>query len=205
MHWIWSVVARLSNNQVQVRGPGPGDAIHLTFDDGPHPQHTPALLDLLKAHGAKATFFTIGREAQAHPELVRRLLAEGHALGNHSMTHARLKRLAPAQQQAEVAAADAVLQGFSGRTQHPFRPPHGEATPSMLWRSLRGGQRLVLWSVDSLDYCLQADAVVQRMHDWPLRGGDILLFHDDGPVATEALAQLLPVWRGRGLTLAALG
>ncbi len=204
MHWIWTLVAHLSNNKVWVHGTGQGGAIHLTFDDGPNAQHTPALLDLLKAHGAKATFFTIGRDAQAHPELVRRLLAEGHTLGNHSMTHARLKSLAPARQRAEVKAADAVLQGFSGRPQHPFRPPHGEATLSMLWRALWGHQRLVLWSVDSLDYCLEATAVVQRLHDWPLRGGDILLFHDDGPVATEALAQLLPAWRSRGLSLAAL-
>ncbi len=204
MHWIWPLVARLSNNKLCVRGPGQGGAIYLTFDDGPNAQHTPALLDLLKAHDAKATFFTIGRDAQAHPELVQRLLAEGHALGNHSMTHARLKRMAPAQQQAEVKAADAVLQGFTGRAHHPFRPPHGEATFSMLWRMLRGQQRLVLWSVDSLDYCLEAGAVVQRLQDWPLSGGDILLFHDDGPVATEALAQLLPAWRSRGLTLAAL-
>lgn len=204
MHWIWTLLARLTNNKIRVRGPGQNGAIHLTFDDGPNAQHTPALLDLLKAHGAKATFFTIGREAQAHPQLVQRLLAEGHALGNHSMTHARLKRLAPAQQQAEVNAADAVLQALSGRAQHPFRPPHGEATPSMLLLALWGRRPLVLWSVDSLDYTLTASAVVQRLRDWPLRAGDILLFHDDGPVAAEALAQLLPAWRSRGLSLAAL-
>jgi peptidoglycan-N-acetylglucosamine deacetylase len=204
MHWIWSLIATLSLGAIRVRGPKEGARLYLTFDDGPHPAHTPALLDLLAEHGAHATFFAVGRDAQRHPELLQRILAEGHTLGNHSMTHAQLPRLAPPAQLEEITLADKVLSTATGKARHPFRPPHGKATPTVLAYSLFGRHPVVLWSLDSLDYKLSVPAVVKRLSDHAIQDGEIVLFHDDGLVAVEALRQLLPQWRSQQWKMEAL-
>ena len=128
MHWIWSVVAFLTVYSVRTRMSRREPTVYLSFDDGPHPEHTPRLLELLRKHGAKATFFLIGDQAEKHPDIVRRIVEEGHTIGNHSMTHPRLSRLSAREQLADIARADAVLERFNGRKRQMFRPPNGRAT-----------------------------------------------------------------------------
>jgi len=204
MHWIWSVVAVLTVYSVRTRMSRREPTVYLSFDDGPHPQHTPPLLELLRAHGVKATFFLIGNEAEKYPELVRRIVAEGHTIGNHSMTHPRLPKLSAREQLADIARADAVLERFNGRKRQLFRPPNGRATLATIVSSVVHRQPLVLWSIDSQDYQLDAEQVVARLEKATVRGGDILLFHDDGGSALGALARLLPRWSGAGLLFATL-
>jgi peptidoglycan/xylan/chitin deacetylase (PgdA/CDA1 family) len=81
------LLSLLPDAVVLTRGPRDGDALYLSFDDGPHPEHTPRLLDLLSENDAKASFFLIGKQVEKHPALAARIVAEGHALGNHSYTH----------------------------------------------------------------------------------------------------------------------
>lgn len=200
MHWIWSIAALLTANVfILTRKPKTAPSIYLSFDDGPHPEHTPALLDLLKQHGARATFFVIGKRAQEHPEIMQRILAEGHAIGNHSMTHPRLPRLSSRAQIEEIRQADSVLARFNGKVRQLFRPPNGRATFTTIAHSLWHRQPIVLWSIDSLDYKLAPDDVVTRFARTKVGPGDIVLFHDDGSTAGNALQRLLPQWRACGL------
>lgn len=205
MNPLWSVAAAVTANRlVRTRMSRRRPAVYLTFDDGPHAEHTPELLDLLKQHDARATFFLIGESAQAHPDIVTRIVADGHSIGNHSMTHPRMSRLSARAQIAEIREADAALARFNGRARHPFRPPNGRSTAAMLLYGLWRGQPTLLWSLDTLDYRLTADEVVARLAGAVPANGDILLFHDDNRTAGDALRRLLPAWRAAGLRFEAL-
>ncbi|MFT3859684.1 MAG: polysaccharide deacetylase family protein [Aquabacterium sp.] len=205
MHWIWSFVAGLTGQRLKVREGGSGANLHLTFDDGPHVENTPRLLDVLAEYQATATFFLLGNHAKAHPELVERIVREGHRIANHSMTHPNFRTLSPAQQLKEIALADAVLTPFDGRAHHAFRPPRGNATVTTIATAiLRREQPLVLWNVDSYDFKLPEAELRQRLAQYQPRGGDILLFHDDMPATVVALREFLPRWRQAGFTLSAV-
>lgn len=204
MHWIWSVAAILTAYTVRTHMSRRRPDIYLSFDDGPHPEYTPRLLDLLKQHGVKASFFLIGNRVQCHPDVVQRIVDEGHSIGNHSMTHPRLPALSARDQLADIAAADDTMRPFNGRQHQIFRPPNGRATVATIFSSMVMRRPLVLWNIDSKDYTLDGEQVVARLQRMNLRGGDILLFHDDGGTAARALAELLPRWRQAGYSFAAL-
>lgn len=175
--------------------------LHLTFDDGPHPLHTPLLLDLLAAHGIKATFFVIGEHAQAQPELLMRMFEEGHALGNHSWSHPRFELAPAAVVREEIERCDALLASFDGRPQHELRTPEGVMAPQLLWRLLRMRRRVVYWSWDSRDYSrLEDQVLLDAARHWPPKSGDIVLLHDDAPRSLALLALLLPAWIAAGYT-----
>ena len=193
------VLRWLPDRWVLTRGARNRRVLHLTFDDGPHPAHTPALLDLLAAHGARATFFLIGREAERHPALVARLLREGHTLGNHSWSHPQFERLDLAAQRDEIERTDRLLQSFDGLTRHDFRPPRGVMPRSMVIDCIRRGRRIAYWSYDSLDYSQRsADELIASAHRHAPRAGEILLMHDDGGLSLHLLAVMLPVWTRTG-------
>ena len=204
MNTLWTTAALLSGNLIRTRGPRTGASVYLTFDDGPHPLHTPQVLDVLERHGAKGTFFLIGKNAEQHPGLVRRMLAGGHAIGNHTMKHPKMRTLPRAAQWAEIDAADAVLARFDGRRRHAFRPPNGRVTGWAVAASVWRRQPLMLWTIDSLDYKLPTEAVTQGLRARRLVDGDVILFHDDAVRAPDALAALLPQWVAEGHTFAAI-
>ena len=204
MHWIWSVVAGLTAQQVRVRNHGTGKRLHLTFDDGPHPECTPMLLDVLAQCDAKATFFLLGRHAQAHPELVARIAREGHTIANHSMTHPNFRTLGPRAQLSQIDQADAVLAPFDGRKRHPFRPPRGATTLTTIVASVLRAQPLILWSFDSFDFRLPEAELQARLEAYQPAPGDILLFHDDMSSTVAVLQRMLPRWRDAGYQLTAV-
>lgn len=204
MNFAWSAASLLTGNLVRARGPKSGSSVYLTFDDGPHPEHTPRLLDVLDRYGAKGSFFVVGREVEKYPQVVEDLLARGHALGNHSMLHPRMKALSAAAQWAEIDRADQVLARFDGRARHGFRPPNGRVTWPVMAAAVWRRQPLVLWTIDSLDYQLDAAAVVAHLGPRPLVGGDVILFHDDSGCVSDALDRLLPVWHSQGMSFRAL-
>ncbi len=198
MSWKRKLLVWFSGGVVRSRYPGADHALYLTFDDGPDPQHTPAVLELLQRHDAKAVFFLIGSNAERHPELVRSIVEAGHHVGNHSMTHPWFNRIAAAAQRLEISAADRVLERFDGQALHPFRPPHGRATLDSVLEMRRRGQTMLLWSYDSRDFMLGGAELTERLRTAPLRAGDVLLFHDDGAAAVQALETLLPIWKRAG-------
>lgn len=187
------------------RASGADGAIYLTFDDGPHPEHTAPLLDVLDRHQAKATFFLIGELARRRPDLVRRIAAEGHAIGNHSQTHPEFRSLGLAAQLAEFDAAERTLRDIVGPIPIPLRTPRGALPPRLVARLAAQGRPIVFWSYDSLDYRRGDSAdVLAMMREQPPRAGDIVLMHDDGPTAGVVLDALLPEWRAAGLVARAL-
>lgn len=202
---LLAIASIITGARLVTRLPRRTPTLYLTFDDGPHPNETPRLLEVLDRLEIKATFFVVGRAAEKHPHLAKELAEAGHALGNHSMTHPWFNRLSMRKQLEEIRSADQVLEHFDGKTQHPFRPPHGKWTFFSLFACLFRSQKMILWAHDSLDYRSSADQVVAHMRSRKIKSGDILLFHDDGPIAREALAQLVPDWKAAGFQFSAIG
>ena len=122
----------------------------LTFDDGPSP-YTPQLLDVLAEYGIPATFFLLGRNALQYPDIVRRMLAEGHEVGNHTYTHPRLNRLGRLRQEQELQRTDAILRDL-GAQPVLIRPPYGLYNATTKGIAERMGASLILWSLDSNDW-----------------------------------------------------
>jgi len=198
LHWVPDAI-------VTTRGPTRGDAIYLTFDDGPHPEHTPRVLDILARHGAKGSFFVIGDKVRANPALARRIAAEGHTIGNHSNTHPEFRALGLAQQLRELELADHQLAQIDGNANPLVRTPRGALPPRLVLELARRGRPIVYWSYDTMDYRRgPAAEVIGMLRDEPPGPGDILLMHDDGPAVVEVLDTLLPEWIERGYALRAL-
>jgi peptidoglycan-N-acetylglucosamine deacetylase len=173
--------------------------LHLTFDDGPHPEHTPALLDLLASHRARATFYLIGEHAERNPHVVERIVREGHALGNHSWSHPQFDRLSLKAQRDEIERTDRLLTGFDGLARHDFRPPRGVMPRPMLFDCIRRGRRIAYWSYDTLDYSRKpAEILIASANRHPPQAGEVLLMHDDYDLSLQILRTMLPIWAADG-------
>ena len=195
----------LPSRLVTTRGREAGKVLYLTFDDGPDPHHTPAILDLLRAHGARATFFLVGELIDRHPEIVRRIVEEGHELGNHSWSHPSMSGMPIEAQMEEIARTDARLEAFDSRSRHPFRPPFGRLPRDLLLRFARTGRTIAFWSYDSNDYQrLPAATLLERVRADPPKSGDVVLMHDDNADTVALLASLLPEWRAEGYAVRAM-
>jgi peptidoglycan/xylan/chitin deacetylase (PgdA/CDA1 family) len=189
----------LPNTLVQTHGSRRGNTRYLTFDDGPDPAYTPPLLDLLAAHGVQASFFLIGEKVERHPELVRRIVAEGHMLGNHSYSHWEFRNMTLRKQLSEVHRTDALLSAFDQRPHHRVRTPRGYLAAPLLLYFASHRRSFVHWSYDSLDYQPQpVEELVARLRQQPPASGDIVLMHDDSTKACTALRTLLPEWLASG-------
>ncbi|WP_233842629.1 polysaccharide deacetylase family protein [Dyella sp. 2HG41-7] len=190
---------------VQTKGAREGTVRYLTFDDGPDPIYTPPLLDLLAKHGVKASFFLVGQKVEQYPDLVQRILAEGHMLGNHSYSHWSFKRMTTRKKLNEILRTDALLSAFDGRLHHRMRPPHGYVGADILAYFAMRRRTFVYWSYDTLDYQIEPTReLVDRLRADPPLPGEIVLMHDDSDRAREALAVMLPEWLSNGFTFSAL-
>jgi peptidoglycan/xylan/chitin deacetylase (PgdA/CDA1 family) len=148
--------------------------VALTFDDGPNPEWTPKFLDVLKANGARGTFFVIGEALEKHREITRRTWEEGHALGNHSWSHPSLPTLSFAAQLEELNRCTAALGGAT----RLFRPPYGHQSISSRRAARRAGLTVVAWSVQINDWRNQAPAELRDKLRAEMRPGAIVLLHD---------------------------
>lgn len=191
------------------------DAVALTFDDGPDPVHTPRVLDELARLAIPATFFVVGRRADAHPALIRRMVDEGHAVGSHSFSHPEPWRLPLHALTDDYARGRASVERAAGRTIELFRPPKGFVDPVGAVAMTRLGVRPWLWTIDPEDWepDTAAGSIVAGVHD--LGGGDVVLLHDgiEAPLAPgaldrratgEALAGISAIARERSLRFVAL-
>lgn len=193
---------------VYLRGDRRYPLVALTFDDGPDRTFTPRVLDVLRRERAPATFFLVGTRAEKNPDVVRRIVREGHEVGNHSYSHANLARLAPQQIDRQLRRADRVLTGLTGRKVRVFRPPYGEVTPAVTRVAGALGYRTVLWNVDSLDWkrTTTAQDVVNNVVP-RVRRGSIILHHSAGGKGedltntVQALPQIIRTLRARGYRL----
>ncbi len=170
------------------RAPGPR-SLALTFDDGPHPDSTPALLATLRDAGVRATFFLVGEQVERWPELARAIAADGHTLGNHTQRHRLLVFRSAEQLADEVAACQRALER-AGVTARLFRPPHGFKALGLHRVLLRHQLRLVSWQGSIRDTDAPGAAVVAERAVALLRPGRILLFHDHPRAAAQTAAAL---------------
>ena len=178
-------------------------ALYLTFDDGPTPEVTDKLLNLLEDHGAKATFFVIGKKVERSPELTQQIVARGHTIGNHSYSHARFANISSEQQDAEISKAQHAIEQHAGVSSSLFRVPRGRWSLPLLWRLKKRDIRCIHWTTDSLDYNdKDAERITQRLLGSGLKSGQILLFHDDSPLCLDVMALLLPKLKAMNFTLA---
>ena len=147
-------------------------AVYLTFDDGPIPEATPFILDVLKEHGIKATFFMVGDNVRKHPELYERVLAEGHQVGNHTHNHISGIKHTIREYSRNVEKANSYIRS------HYVRPPHGWMRLSQYaWLSRK--YKIVMWDLVTRDYSkwLTAEDVVNNIKRYT-RNGSIITFHD---------------------------
>lgn len=161
--------------------------IYLSFDDGPHPVVTPFVLDLLKKHNARATFFCIGKNVEAYPEVYRRILAEGHSVGNHTYHHPNGARTGVEEYLEDVRKAAAVIDSKL------FRPPYGRIKKSQHKKILQDlGMKTVMWSVLSGDFDerLSGDQCCNNVLKL-VNPGSIVVFHDSEK-AWQRLSFCLP-------------
>ena len=185
--------------------PDAGNAVALTFDDGPHPDTTPRLLDLLNEQGAKATFFVLGEAAARFPELVRRIRAEGHGIGVHGLRHRTMALQSAHEIAADLLAARALIEAASPTPPGApplrlLRPPYGFKTLTVSRVAARLGFVLTAWSVDPRDYdSITAETLYSRVTT-RLQPRDIVLLHERRGVHTtvETLPRLLRFCVERG-------
>ena len=189
------------------RGARGGHAVALTFDDGPDPQVTPAVLDELRRHGARATFFVIGKQLAAHPELGRRIVAEGHVLANHSWQHSYLQNFRLREwQAAEIGRCEQAIEEVLGRASpRLYRPPVGMKTGDLARAIGALGLEVIAWSVHSRDTVDPDAGSMARRVLRSIRGGDIVLLHDGDRApgrrrsCPEAVRLILEGLREKGL------
>lgn len=180
-----------------------GRMIALTFDDGPHPENTPTLLDSFERTGVHVTFFLIGQAAEKHPALARRILEAGHQIANHGYSHLNARKVSTTRYVSDIEHGHDTLQQILGTKLDRYtRPPYGVLTPPSLAALLYKGHRLVLWSVDSLDYSVDsADSLLQVVRSHRIEPGDIVLAHDDYAHTVQAMDGILASFNSRGLEL----
>lgn len=165
--------------------------VSFTFDDGPHPEHTPRLLDTLNQYHQRGTFFVIGEKAQQHPELIERIIDEGHEIGNHTFSHSEPSETSTRHFLDEMKQTDQLLTQITGRVPDLARPPKGKLTVGKtlgLWLQRR---TVVLWDTDPRDYLMQdSNAITDWCQQFRPQEGNICLMHDNHPYAVEAVKQL---------------
>ena len=190
-------------------GAGDEHAVTLTFDDGPDPTWTPQILDILKAHHIKATFFLVGSQAETYPNLVKRLVEEGHEIGNHTYTHPNLSEISTKQIGIELNATQWLIEGITGRSTTLFRPPYNaDSRPTKVaelapLKQVQDdlGYLIVLENIDPEDWARPGvSEILQRVKD-QREDGNIILLHDAGgnrAQTVEALPKIIEYLETRG-------
>lgn len=183
--------------------PHEASSIYLTYDDGPDPDVTPVLLDLLDEYGAKATFFVIGREADKYPDIVRDICVRGHRVANHSYEHINFGGSALQVQLAEIDKTNQRLRFITGQECKVFRPPQGALSIKLLLGLRCRGMRTIQWTRDSDDCRYPADKVIEHIQQTPLQGDDIVLMHDDS-IDNVAITQAIFDQHGKDFSFKAI-
>ncbi|CAN5410052.1 hypothetical protein BH23VER1_BH23VER1_02060 [soil metagenome] len=177
----------------------PGKFVAMTFDDGPHPRNTPRLLDLLAQRNIKATFFVVGTNAKAYPDIMRRIVAEGHEIGNHTVNHGNLAKSSDAKVRSELKGAAEGIMATTGTAPRLMRPPYGAITSAQKqWIYDEFGYTTVMWSVDPRDWQRPGSSVVARRLVEGTRNGSILLAHDIHAPTIDAMPPALDELLRRG-------
>lgn len=166
--------------------------VALTFDDGPHPEWTPRILDILESFRAHASFFVVGKLAKQHPDIVRRIASEGHTVGNHTMSHSVTILRNHAFYQDEIKKNQELLKNITGTVPRDFRPPRGLFDIRCFREVASLDMRIVMWSYAPEDWKKTTSAKITRRIHTHMRQGSIILLHDGLPERSGATVDALP-------------
>ena len=210
----WVGVTAKANQPIQVsdyrisRVNGIKGAVALSYDDGPHPIHTPRILDLLKKYNAKATFFVLGSCVARNPHLLSRMVAEGHEVAIHTWTHCNLARVSWARAQREFTRSSEIIEKYTGIKPRAMRPPYGAGNNKTFKKIFeKYGTPAILWDVDPQDWRRPGSTIVAQRVLRSARDGSIILLHDIHAPSTLASEYILSNLQARGirvLTVSAL-
>lgn len=183
--------------------------IYLTFDCGFENGHTPAILDALKKHGVKATFFVVGHYLESSPDLVRRMVEEGHTVGNHTYHHPDMSKIAdPAAFQEEIQSLEALYKEVTGQEMVKlYRPPQGKYSESNLKMAQQLGYKTFFWSLAYVDWYTEKQPTAQQAFDKLLpriHNGAVVLLHNTSATNAAILDELLTKWEQAGFTFGSL-
>jgi peptidoglycan/xylan/chitin deacetylase (PgdA/CDA1 family) len=182
--------------------PQAGRAIALTFDDGPSPEYTPRVLDILKEHHLKAAFFCIGKNIAGNEALLQRIAREGHVIGNHSFTHHMWFDLFSVKKMAEeLQQTDRLIETVTGRRPVLFRPPFGVINPHVRDAVRQSGHRVIGWNVRSYDTMINDKHKLMHRLMRLLRPGAVVLLHDHGKRTLEVLPEFIRAVQEQGYTI----
>lgn len=175
-------------------------AVALTFDDGPHPTHTPMLLDILARYNVKATFYVIGQNVRRYPEILHRMVAEGHEVGNHTWTHPTLSRLGNGSFLREIDRTQEIVWRTVGALPATMRPPYGAIT-SRQSHMLHDQRNIptIIWSVDPQDWRRPGSSVVADRMVRGAQPGSVILAHDIHGPTIRAIPAAIEGIASRGL------
>ncbi|CAG7650654.1 hypothetical protein PAESOLCIP111_06129 [Paenibacillus solanacearum] len=197
-------------DRLRLKGPSRSNTVALTFDDAPDNTFTPQVLDILKKYNVRATFFLLGVQATKHPDVVKRIVSEGHVIGNHSYNHKLFTKLSDDVFRDQVLDTQKVLKNLIGYTPKLLRPPYGEISESQLLWASDSGFTVVNWNVDSLDWKqLDASRVTSNILNHT-RSGSIILQHSGGGPGqnlggtVSALPTVIKTLKSRGYKLVTL-
>ncbi len=173
--------------------------VAMTFDDGPHPSLTPQLLDMLAVRGIRATFYVIGRNAARYPQILQRMVDEGHEIGNHTWSHPNLNGHSSDSILSQVDRTNRAVYEAVGRPPVTMRPPYGNLYDSqrLMLHQVRG-MPTVLWSIDTLDWQRPGSSVVSRRVVNGSHPGGVILAHDIHTATVRAMPAALDGVTGRG-------
>lgn len=190
-----------------LQGSGDKREVALTFDDAPDDVFTPMVLDVLKREGVRATFFCVGNRIEAHPDVMRRIVAEGHVVGNHSYSHANLPKLPDDKFREEIRKTDQLIRQYAGYTPSFVRAPYGNISEEQIKWLASQKRKIVGWNVDSLDWKNLSREEVATNILANVRPGAIILQHSAGGTGedltgtVEALPEVIRKLREDGVQL----
>ena len=195
------------------RGPAESRKVVLTFDDGPAPPFTEQILDILAEHGISATFFLCGKNVERHPEIARRIVREGHTIGNHTYSHPFLMGRSRRFMAGEIDRAQEAIERITGVRPTLFRPPYGARWFGLMPVLRERGLKMVMWSVMGFDWKYKTQGII-RAATRRLHWGAVILLHDgheqpppagiDQSSTVEALPAIIEAASRSGLTFAAI-
>jgi len=175
------------------KNPAKGKKIALSFDDGPHPQYTPAILDVLKEYDVKACFFCIGNNIKGNEEVLRRIKEEGHLIGNHSFSHSFSFPLYSKKRMIkDLEAFERITEPILSEKTNLFRPPFGVVNPTIAYVTNKMGYQVVGWNLRSFDTCKNKEKVWKKI-DRKLSPGSVILLHDPLPESSDLLKGILQI------------
>ena len=177
--------------------------IAMTFDDGPHATLTPKLLDMLAARRLKATFFIIGQNGAEYPDIMKRIVREGHELANHSWSHPNLGKMSDEAVRAQMQKTDDVIQAAAGKRTTLMRPPYGSITPRQKeWIYETFGYKTIIWDVDPFDWRRPGASVIRDRIVNQTQPGSIILVHDIHPGSIDAMPDTFDQLTAKGFKFA---